>query len=212
MVTSSGGTSTVYSAPYNTFETSGCCGNQRVVLLDKRSGHGQHLVYQDPSKHDGLLRDNYTVSYSIYNASEEPAELACQNDAYMAQPGDCADGGDDTYGADALNISSANQSFMGYGHDEFDEYDHYRFWMPSNYLVTICVEFPEHNDVDVVLHYKNLHLDVHRGLEYYDNPACIYSNWRTPTSSWLEVRTDTGMGTTRSPWILRRAWSPEQTR
>ena len=201
MVTSSGYTSTVFSAPYNTFETSpAAASTNESYTWNSATEQALESTLYIRIMLESMTEDyesNYTVTVSVYNASEEPPELACQNDAFMAQPGDCADGGDDTYGSDALNISTANQTFTGYGHDEFDQYDHYRFFVPNNYLVTICVDFPAHNDVDVVLHYQTGTSTWLYTVDssYYEHPECVNSMFDDSNQFlWLEVVTDVGAG------------------
>ena len=61
---------------------------------------------------------NYTISYSIYNATEEPIDSIYQNDGLFD---DFMDAGDDY--ATAMDLIPMNMTFEGYGHDSFDSYD-----------------------------------------------------------------------------------------
>ena len=56
---------------------------------------------------------NYTISYSIYNATEEPIDSQYQNDGLFD---DFMDAGDDY--ATAMELIPMNQTFEGYGHDK----------------------------------------------------------------------------------------------
>ena len=92
---------------------------------------------------------NYTITFSIYNATVEPEESVNQNDA-----GTGMDAGDDAYyGTDATNISTMNQTFSGYLHDTWDMYDVYRIYLPCNYGMLASVSFPAQNNYDVGLYY-----------------------------------------------------------
>ena len=93
---------------------------------------------------------NYTISYSIYNATEEPLDSMYQNDGLFD---DYMDAGDDY--ATAMDLIPMNMTFEGYGHDSFDSYDYYKIYMPNNYAMQVTVSFPDQNDVDVALLYQN---------------------------------------------------------
>ena len=139
--------------------------------------------------------NNYTVTFSIYNATEHPWQMACQNDAGLAPIGGCADAG--ATHTDSLNLTTVNQTFTGYGHDEFDEYDYYRIYLPTNYAAEICVDFPVHNDIDVALYYVN---PTYGWLSfiassYYDNPECVWAQYDDAGQDiFLRVWTDIGSG------------------
>jgi len=138
---------------------------------------------------------NYTISFSIYNATEQPWQMACQNDAGLAPIGGCADAG--STHTDSLNLTTVNQTFTGYGHDEFDDYDYYRIYLPTNYAAEICVEFPTQNDIDVALYYVN---PTYGWLSfiassYYDNPECVWAQYDDAGQDiYLRVWTDLGSG------------------
>ena len=120
---------------------------------------------------------NYTVTFSMYNATEEPWQMACQNDAGLAPIGGCADAGSDY--TTSLNLTTVNQTFEGWGHDSFDNYDYYRIYMPTNYAMEVCVSFPGQNDIDLNLYYVN---PTYGWLSfvassYNDNPECAWSQY-----------------------------------
>ena len=94
------------------------------------------MVRQYDSPEDFEL--NYTVQYSMFNQSQEPAQSSSPNDAGSGQ-----DGGDSTYGTDALVIQPMNQTFTGWAHDYWDRYDYYKVYMPNNYALQLNMTFPE---------------------------------------------------------------------
>ena len=93
------------------------------------------MVRQYDSAEDWEL--NYTVQYSMFNQSQEPAQSSSPNDAGSGQ-----DGGDSTTGADALVIQPMNQTFTGWAHDYWDRYDYYKVYMPQNYALQLNMTFP----------------------------------------------------------------------
>ena len=140
---------------------------------------------------------NYTITYSVYNASVEPEESINQNDA-----GTGDDAGDDyLYSADATNLSTANQTFSGYVHDTWDRYDVYKVYLPCNYGMLVSVSFPDQNNYDAGLYYMHptygnmYYIDA----SYTDNPeevAAMYEDgcqdiflriWATRGSGPYEV-------------------------
>ena len=138
---------------------------------------------------------NYTVSFSMYNATEEPPEMACQNDAGMATLGTCVDAGQDQY--TTLNLTTGNLTFTGYGHDEFDNYDYYKIFLPDNYGMEVCVEFPVHNDIDLVLQYVNPNWGWLSTVDssYSDNPECAWAQYDDAGQDiYIRVATDVGSG------------------
>ena len=83
---------------------------------------------------------NYTLTFSIYDQSQEPPQSTNPNDAGLGQ-----DAGDSTQGYDALGIQSMNQTFTGWAHDSWDRYDHYELYIPENYALSVTLTFPEEN-------------------------------------------------------------------
>ena len=138
---------------------------------------------------------NYTVTFSMYNATEEPWQMACQNDAGLAPIGGCADAGSDY--TTSLNLTTVNQTFEGWGHDSFDNYDYYRIYMPTNYAMEVCVSFPGQNDIDLNLYYVN---PTYGWLSfvassYNDNPECAWSQYDDAGQDlYIRVMTDRGSG------------------
>ncbi len=93
---------------------------------------------------------NYTVEYSLYDQTVEPTQSSSPNDAGTGQ-----DGGDSTYGYDALGIQSMNQTFTGWAHDSWDRYDHYEMYLPNNYALQVELTFPEENWLYLYIMYLN---------------------------------------------------------
>ena len=138
---------------------------------------------------------NYTVTFAMYNATEEPWQMACQNDAGQAPVGGCLDAGD-SY-TTPVNLSTANQTFEGYGHDSFDPYDFYKIYLPENYAVGVCVEFPEHNDIDLGLFYLDPTYGYFYSIanSYVDNPECGWALYQhSDQDIYIRVWTDRGSG------------------
>ena len=135
---------------------------------------------------------NYTISYSIYNATEEPVESMYQNDGLFD---DFMDAGDDY--ATAMELMPMNQTFEGYGHDSFDTYDYYKMYVPTNYAMEITVDFPEQNDIDIALLYLNPTWGYYYTISssYNYNPEVVSSNYDyNDMEVWLRVQTDRGSG------------------
>ena len=138
---------------------------------------------------------NYTVTFATYNATEQPWQMACQNDAGQAPIGGCADAGNDY--TTSLNLSTANQTFTGYGHDSFDNYDYYRMYLPDNYGFEVCVEFPGQNDIDLNLYYVNPTYGWMSFISssYMNNPECAWAQYDDAGQDiYLRVMTDRGSG------------------
>ena len=138
---------------------------------------------------------NYTVKFATYNATEQPWQMACQNDAGLAPIGGCADAGNDYY--TPLNLSTANQTFTGYGHDSFDPYDYYKIYLPDNYGFEICVEFPGQNDIDLGLFYLHPTYGYFYSIAnaYLDNPECAWAQYDDAGQDiFIRVWTDRGSG------------------
>jgi hypothetical protein len=135
---------------------------------------------------------NYTISYSIYNATEEPIDSQYQNDGLFD---DFTDAGDDY--ATAMELIPMNQTFEGYGHDSFDSYDYYKIYMPNNYAMQVSVSFPEWNDIDIALLYQNPNWGWYSTISssYNDNPEVVSANYDYADQDvYLRVQTDRGSG------------------
>ena len=135
---------------------------------------------------------NYTISYSIYNATEEPIDSQYQNDGLFD---DFMDAGDDY--ATAMELIPMNQTFEGYGHDSFDSYDYYKIYMPNNYAMQVSVSFPEWNDIDIALLYQNPNWGWYSTISssYNDNPEVVSANYDYADQDvYLRVQTDRGSG------------------
>ena len=135
---------------------------------------------------------NYTISYSIYNATEEPMDNQYQNDGLFD---DYMDAGDDY--ASAMELIPMNQTFEGYGHDSFDSYDYYKIYMPNNYAMQVSVSFPEWNDIDVALLYQypggTWYSTISSSYNY--NPEVVSANYDYADQDvYLRVQTDRGSG------------------
>jgi len=138
---------------------------------------------------------NYTVTFATYNATEEPWQLACQDDAGQAPIGGCLDAGDSYL--EALNLSTVNQTFEGYGHDSFDPYDFYKIYLPSNYAFEVCVEFPGQNDIDLGLFYLHPTYGYFYSIanSYNNNPECGWAMYQHADQDiYVRVWTDRGSG------------------
>ena len=138
---------------------------------------------------------NYTVTFATYNATEEPWQLACQDDAGQAPIGGCLDAGD-SY-SEPLNLSTVNQTFEGYGHDSFDPYDFYKIYLPSNYAFEVCVEFPGQNDIDLGLFYLHPTYGYFYSIanSYNNNPECGWAQYQHADQDiYVRVWTDRGSG------------------
>jgi len=133
---------------------------------------------------------NYTVHYSVYNATVEPWESINQNDAGMG-----IDAGDGYL--ESLNMTTMNQTFDGYGHDSWDTYDYYKVYVPTNYAMEVCVSFPEQNDVDLNLFavHPTYGYMIFVDSSYNDNPECTYAQYDDGNQDiWIRVHTDRGSG------------------
>ena len=133
---------------------------------------------------------NYTVHFSVYNATVEPYQSMYQNDA-----GQAIDAGD-SY-ASSLNLTTMNQTFDGYGHDSWDMYDYYKVYVPTNYAMEVCVSFPAQNDVDLNLFsvHPTYGYMVFVDSSYNDNPECTYAQYDDGNQDiWIRVHSDRGSG------------------
>lgn len=146
---------------------------------------------------------NYTISYSIYNATEEPIDSIYQNDGLFD---DFMDAGDDY--TTAMDLIPMNMTFEGYGHDSFDSYDYYKIYMPNNYAMQVTVSFPDQNDLDVALLYLNPNFAFLSTISssYNDNPEVISANYDYADQDiYLRVQTDRGSGNYEVEILM---WTP----
>ena len=133
---------------------------------------------------------NYTIHFSVYNATVEPFESVYQNDA-----GQAIDAGDGYL--DSLNLTTMNQTFDGYGHDSWDTYDYYKVYVPTNYAMEVCVSFPAQNDVDLNLFavHPTYGYMMFVDSSYNDNPECAYAQYEDANQDiWIRIHTDRGSG------------------
>jgi hypothetical protein len=146
---------------------------------------------------------NYTISYSIYNATEEPVDSMYQNDGLFD---DYMDAGDDY--TTAMDLIPMNMTFEGYGHDSYDSYDYYKIYMPNNYAMQVTVSFPDHNDIDVSLMYQNPNWGWYSTISssYNDNPEVVSANYDYADQDiYLRVQTDRGSGNYEVEILM---WTP----
>ena len=137
------------------------------------------------------VEHNYTIEWSIYNASIEPVESVYQNDAGLG-----IDAHDSSYSATgATVIPSMNNSLTGYGHDSWDMYDMYEIYIPNNYALMVELSFPEQNDLELFLRYQGTWGLSTIASSYNDNPekvSAVYSY--AGQSLFIIVQTDRGSG------------------
>ena len=136
---------------------------------------------------------NYTIVYDIYNATEEPMESMYQNDGLFD---DFMDAGDDSYGTDAMEIMTMNQTFDGYGHDKYDMYDYYKLYLPSSYAMEVSVSFPAQNDIDLSVMYASASGYLYTASSSYnDNPEVAFGTYDfNGQDIYIRVMTDRGSG------------------
>ena len=137
------------------------------------------------------VEHNYTIEWSIYNASIEPVESVYQNDAGLG-----IDAHDSSYSATgATVIPSMNNSLTGYGHDSWDMYDMYEIYIPNNYALMVELNFPIQNDLELFIRYQGTWGLSTVSSSYNDNPetgAATYSYGGQ--SLFIIVQTDRGSG------------------
>jgi hypothetical protein len=138
------------------------------------------------------VEHNYTIEWSIYNASIEPAESIYQDDAGLG-----VDAHDSSYSPTGASvIPSMNNTITGYGHDSWDMYDMYEIYIPENYALMVDLSFPEQNDLELFLRYANAYGSLSTiSSSYNDNPetgAAVYSY--SGQSIYIIVQTDRGSG------------------
>ena len=138
------------------------------------------------------VEHNYTIEWSIYNATVEPAASVYQNDAGLG-----VDAGDSSYyPTGASLIPSMNNTLTGYGHDSYDMYDMYEIFIPQGYALTVDVTFPVQNDIDLFVRYANTYGSLSTICSSYnDNPeACSAPYSYGGQNLYISVNTDRGSG------------------
>ena len=136
------------------------------------------------------VETNYTIDYTTYDQSagwDGPWDDAGTGD----------DGGNSTYGYDALDLPSMNGSYVGYGHDMDDRYDYYKIYLPQNYGLKVEVSFPGGHDIDTGLYYKNPASTYLYFIDssYYDNPETMWATYSNGGQDlYIRVFTDIGGG------------------
>ncbi|MFL2965640.1 MAG: hypothetical protein ACJZ5A_04795 [Candidatus Thalassarchaeaceae archaeon] len=136
------------------------------------------------------VETNYTIDYTTYDQSagwDGPWDDAGTGD----------DGGNSTYGYDALDLPSMNGSYVGYGHDTDDRYDYYKIYLPQNYGLKVEVSFPGGHDIDTGLYYKNPASTYLYFIDssYYDNPETMWATYSNGGQDlYIRVFTDIGGG------------------
>ena len=97
------------------------------------------------------VEHNYTLTWSVFNATIEPVESVYQNDAGLG-----IDAHDSSYSsAGASVIPSMNNTLTGYGHDSWDQYDMYEIYIPDGYALMVDLTFPEENDLELMIKYPS---------------------------------------------------------
>ena len=134
---------------------------------------------------------NYTIEWSIYNATIEPVESVYQDDAGLG-----VDAHDSSYSAVGANlIASVNNTYTGYGHDSYDMYDMYEIYIPQNYGLMLELSFPVQNDLELFVRYVNGNYLSTVGSSYNDNPEMVSAPYSYGGQSlFVIVQTDRGSG------------------
>ena len=137
------------------------------------------------------VEHNYTIEWSIYNASIEPVESVYQDDAGLG-----VDAHDSSYSAiGATVIPSMNNSITGYGHDSWDMYDMYEIYIPQNYALTVDLSFPEQNDLELFIRYQGTWGLSTVSSSYNYNPETGAADYSYGGQSlFVIVQTDRGSG------------------
>ena len=136
------------------------------------------------------VETDYTIDYTTYDQTagwDGPWDDAGTGD----------DGGNSTYGYDALDLPSMNGSYVGYGHDMDDRYDYYKVYLPQNYGLRVEVSFPGGHDIDTGLYYKNPASTYLYFIDssYYDNPETMWATYSNSGQDlYIRVFTDIGGG------------------
>ena len=137
------------------------------------------------------VEHNYTIEWSIYNATTEPMESVYQNDAGLG-----IDAHDSSYSATgATVIPSVNNTITGYGHDSWDMYDMYEIYIPNNYALMVDLSFPEQNDLELFVRYQGTWGLSTVSSSYNDNPETGAAGYSYGGQSlYIIVQTDRGSG------------------
>ncbi|MBL6883075.1 MAG: hypothetical protein ISR09_01605 [Candidatus Thalassarchaeum sp.] len=140
------------------------------------------------------VEHNYTLSWSIFNASIEPVESVYQNDAGLG-----VDAHDSSFSRVGANvIPSMNNTLTGYGHDSWDNYDMYEIYIPQGYALMVDLTFPIQNDLELQLKYPSPYstTSLYTACSSYgDNPescSAPYNYGGQPL--FIVVTTDRGSG------------------
>jgi hypothetical protein len=137
------------------------------------------------------VEHNYTIEWSIYNATIEPVESVYQNDAGLG-----VDAHDSSYSATGASvIPSMNASHTGYGHDSYDMYDMYEIYVPPNYALMVDLSFPEQNDLDLSVRYMpGTYLSTICTSSINNPESCSADYNYAGNSIYIIVTTDRGSG------------------
>ena len=132
---------------------------------------------------------NYTITYSVYDASQEPPESLNQYDAGMD-----GDAGDSS--TEPRNLTTANQTWSGYVHDTWDSDDYYKIFMPPNYAMQVCVSFPELNNYNLYIQYITASGYLSTiDSSTQDNPECAGTDYGDSDQDlFIRVTSETGSG------------------
>ena len=140
------------------------------------------------------VEHNYTIEWSIFNASVEPTESVYQNDAGLG-----VDAHDSSYSrVGASLIPSMNNTLTGYGHDSYDMYDMYEIYIPQGYALTVDLSFPIQNDLELMIKYPSTYSTTSLNTacsSYNDNPeSCSAPYTYGGDYLYIVVTTDRGSG------------------
>ena len=140
------------------------------------------------------VEHNYTIEWSIFNATLEPAESVYQNDAGLG-----VDAHDSSYSrVGASVIPSMNNTLTGYGHDSWDMYDMYEIYIPQGYALMVDLTFPIQNDLELMIKYPSPYSTTSLYTacsSYNENPeTCSAPYSYGGQSLFIVVTTDRGSG------------------
>ena len=137
---------------------------------------------------------DYTITWSIYNATTEPLRSVYQNDAGLGV--DAHDSSSSRAGANV--IPSMNNTLTGYGHDSWDTYDMYEIYIPEGYAMSAELTFPVENDLELYLKYASTPTTTYLSTacsSLSSNPeVCGVDYSRGGQSLYIVVTTDKGSG------------------
>jgi len=140
------------------------------------------------------VEHNYTIEWSIFNATLEPAESVYQNDAGLGV--DAHDSSFSRVGASV--IPSMNNTLTGYGHDSWDMYDMYEIYIPQGYALMVDLTFPIQNDLELMIKYPSPYSTTSLYTacsSYNENPeTCSAPYSYGGQSLFIVVTTDRGSG------------------